>query len=248
MAHVVARRCAIDRIRRDQSRAGKEADAAWLLDNDVPEPTSSVVREDLLRLVFTCCHPSLSLEAQVALSLRTLGGLSTADVARALVVPEAAMAKRLTRAKQKIRQARIPYRVPPDDELPARLSGVLSTVYLVFNEDYASGAGENAMCAPLIDESVRFGRLLHDLMPDEASVSGLLALMLSQDSRRGARAGADGAVVLLVDQDRALWDRDAIREGVEPTGPICRAGSDRGVPCASTDLRADRMGCRSLVV
>lgn len=227
---VVARRCAIDHIRRDVSRAGKEADAVWLLDNDVPEPTSSVVRDDLLRLVFTCCHPSLSLEAQVALSLRTLGGLSTADVARALMVPEATMAKRLTRAKQKIRQARIPYRVPPDDELPARLPGVLSTAYLMFNEGYASGAGESAMRASLIDASVRLGRLLHDLMPDEASVSGLLALMLLQDSRRAARIAADGSVVLLVDQDRTLWNHEAIREGVELVGEALRRTPDRPDP------------------
>ncbi len=227
---VVARRCAIDRIRRDASRTSKEADAVWLLENEAPEPASSVVRDDLLRLVFTCCHPSLSLEAQVALSLRTLGGLSTADVARALMVPEATMSKRITRAKQKIRQARIPYRVPSDDELPARLSGVLSTVYLMFNEGYASGAGEFAMKETLIDEAIRLGRLLRDLMPDEASVSGLLALMLLQDSRRRARVGADGSVVLLSDQDRSLWDGDAIREGVELVGAALRRTPDAADP------------------
>lgn len=227
---VVARRCAIDGIRRDVSRATKEADAVWLLENDAPEPVESVVRDDLLRLVFTCCHPSLSLDAQVSLSLRTLGGLSTADVARALMVPEATMSKRLTRAKQKIRQARIPYRVPPDEELPARLAGVLSTVYLIFNEGYASGSGEHAMRATLIDESVRLGRLLHDLMPDEASVSGLLALMLLQDSRRAARVADDGSVVLLSDQDRAAWDHRAIREGVELVGDALRRTPDRADP------------------
>lgn len=227
---VVARRCAIDRIRRDVSRATKEADAVWLLENSAPEPVESVVRDDLLRLVFTCCHPSLSLEAQVSLSLRTLGGLSTADVARALMVPEATMSKRLTRAKQKIRQARIPYRIPADDELPARLAGVLSTVYLMFNEGYASGSGEHAMRGTLIDESIRLGRLLHDLMPDEAAVSGLLALMLLQDSRRLARVAADGSVVLLSGQDRTLWDGAAIREGVELVGEALRRTPDHADP------------------
>jgi RNA polymerase sigma-70 factor (ECF subfamily) len=227
---VVARRCAIDGIRRDISRSTKEADAVWLLENEAPEPVESVVRDDLLRLVFTCCHPSLSLEAQVSLSLRTLGGLSTADVARALMVPEATMSKRLTRAKQKIRQARIPYRVPSDDELPARLAGVLSTVYLIFNEGYASGTGEHAMRSTLIDEAVRLGRLLHGLMPDEASVSGLLALMILQDSRRAARVADDGAVIRLADQDRGLWDREAIREGVELVGEALRRTPDRADP------------------
>ena len=226
---VVARRCAVDRIRRDASRLSKEVAAVSLLDDDAPEPVASVVRDDLLRLVFTCCHPSLAVDAQVALSLRTLGGLTTAEVARALMVPEATMAKRLTRAKQKIRQARIPYRVPSDEELPARLAGVLSTVYLMFNEGYAAGSGETAVRGSLIDESVRLGRLLHSLMPDEASVSGLLALMLLQDSRRTARVARDGSVLLLSEQDRELWD-----EGIDPRG---RRARRRG---ASTDPRPSR--------
>lgn len=223
---VVARRCAVDRIRRDASRLSKEVAAVSLLDDDAPEPVASVVRDDLLRLVFTCCHPSLAVDAQVALSLRTLGGLTTAEVARALMVPEATMAKRLTRAKQKIRQARIPYRVPSDEELPARLAGVLSTVYLMFNEGYAAGSGETAVRGPLIDESVRLGRLLHSLMPDEASVSGLLALMLLQDSRRPARVARDGSVLLLSEQDRGLWDEGMIREGVELVGEALRRTPD----------------------
>jgi len=227
---VVARRCAVDRIRREVSRTTKEADAVWLLENDAPEPVESVVRDDLLRLVFTCCHPSLSLETQVSLSLRTLGGLSTAEVARALVVSEATMSKRLTRAKQKIRQAGIPYRVPSADELPARLAGVLSTVYLMFNEGYAPGAGEHATRSTLVDESIRLGRLLRELMPDEASVAGLLALMLLQDSRRLARVAADGSVVLLSDQDRATWNQSAIREGVELVGGALRRTPDRADP------------------
>ncbi len=192
---VAARRCAIDRVRREAVRDEKEGQAVWLLDTEPAEPSESVVRDDLLRLVFTCCHPTLSLEAQVALSLRTLGGLSTAEVARALLVPEATMAKRLTRAKQKIRQAQIPYRVPPDAELPGRLQGVLSTVYLIFNEGYATSSGTDAVRQPLVDEALRLGRLLHDLMPDEASVTGLLALMLLQDSRRDTRTGPDGVAV-----------------------------------------------------
>lgn len=227
---VVARRCAIDRIRRDVARGGKEADAVWLLDNEAPEPVASVVRDDLLRLVFTCCHPSLALEAQVALSLRTLGGLTTPEVARALIVPEATMAKRLTRAKQKIRQARIPYRVPSDDELPQRLAGVLATVYLIFNEGYAAGSGEQAVRTPLVDEALRLGRLLHELMPDEASVSGLLALMLIHDSRRSARVSADGVAVPLAEQDRSRWDRQAAREGIELVGEALRRTPDHADP------------------
>ena len=163
---VVARRCAIDRIRRDVARDHKEGEAMGLQDDDPPAPVDSVVRDDLLRLVFICCHPTLSHEAQIALSLRTLGGLSTPEVARSLLVPEATMAKRLTRAKQKIRQAHIPYRVPSDAELPARLSGVLATVYLVFNEGYAAGSGDGPVRVSLVDESIRLGELLHELMPD----------------------------------------------------------------------------------
>jgi RNA polymerase sigma factor (sigma-70 family) len=240
---VVARRCAIDRIRRDVARGGKEADAVWLLDNEAPEPVASVVRDDLLRLVFTCCHASLSLEAQVALSLRTLGGLTTPEVARALMVPEATMAKRLTRAKQKIRQARIPYRVPSDDELPQRLAGVLATVYLMFNEGYAAGSGEQAVRTPLVDEAVRLGRLLNELMPDEASVSGLLALMLIHDSRRAARVSAVGVAVPLAEQDRSLWDRQAAREGIELVGEALRRTPDHADPYV---VQAAIAGCHAL--
>jgi RNA polymerase sigma-70 factor (ECF subfamily) len=227
---VVARRCAIDRIRRDSSRGVKEAEAMWLLENEPPQPVESVVRDDLLRLVFTCCHPSLSIDAQVALSLRTLGGLSTVEVARALLVPEATMAKRLTRAKQKIRQAHIPYRVPSDDELPSRLTGVLSTIYLIFNEGYAAGSGSAAVRDPLVDESIRLGELLHDLMPDEASVTGLLALMLLHDSRRGARSLADGSIVALAEQDRTQWSDPQIRRGVELVGEAFKRTPDRPDP------------------
>lgn len=215
---VTARRCAIDRVRRESARTAKEADAMWLHEYEPSEPVDSVVRDDMLRLVFTCCHPSLSPEAQAALSLHTLGGLTTAQVARALLVSEATMAKRLTRAKQKIKQAGIPYRVPSDVELPDRLQGVLATVYLIFNEGYAPSTGEAVVNNALADEAIRLGSLLRGVMPDEGAVAGLLALMVLQDSRRRARVDAAGDVVLLRYQDRSLWSRDQIRTGVELVG------------------------------
>ncbi|MDQ7809891.1 sigma factor [Amycolatopsis sp. A133] len=205
---VAARRRAVDVVRREAKRLGKEADAMPAVD-PYPDPLS--VRDDLLRLVFTCCHPALSLDAQVALALRTLGGLSTAEVARALLLPEATMAKRLTRAKQKIAQARIPYRVPSAEELPSRLAGVASTVYLIFNEGYTGRE-------PLLVEGVRLARLLVSLMPDEPTALGLLALVLLQDARRPARFLPDGSPVLLAAQNRASWDAALIKEGVELVG------------------------------
>ena len=219
---VVARRCAIDRVRRESSRTGKEAEAVWLLDTEPDQPPDSVVRDDLLRLVFTCCHPTLSREAQVALSLRTIGGLSTSDVARALLVPEATMAKRLTRAKQKISRARIPYRVPSDHELPARLASVLTTLYLIFNEGYAASSSPDLVRAHLVDEALRLTGLLHDLMPDEPSVAGLRALELLQDSRRATRVDEAGNAIRLRDQDRSQWDHERIREGVLHLGDALR--------------------------
>jgi RNA polymerase sigma factor (sigma-70 family) len=223
---VTARRCAVDRIRREARRTDKEASAMALFD-DGDDPPESVVRDDLLRLVFTCCHPSLSLDARVALSLKTLGGLTTAEVAGALLVPEATMAKRLTRTKQKIAQAHIPYRVPPDAELPDRLPAVLATVYLIFNEGYAASSGDLAVRSHLVDEAIRLARLLCELMPDEASVIGLLALVLLQDSRRSARVDKDGALVLLADQDRSLWDHENIVEGVRLVGKALQRSPDR---------------------
>jgi len=211
---VVARRCAIDRVRRESARTGKEAESMWLLDPEPEPPTESVVRDDLLRLVFTCCHPTLSRDAQVALSLRTLGGLSTPEVARALMVPEATMAKRLTRAKQKIQQAHIPYRVPADHELPDRLSSVLTTLYLIFNEGYAATSSPDLMRSHLVDEALRLTELLHHLMPDEPSVIGLRALELLQDSRRATRVDETGTAMRLRDQDRSRWNHDQIRHGV----------------------------------
>ncbi|MFR9778224.1 RNA polymerase sigma factor [Micromonospora sp. MS34] len=222
---VVARRRAVDLIRREANRAGKEAAAVGLLD-PVPEPPE-VIRDDLLRLVFTCCHPALSLDAQVALALRTLGGLSTAEVARALLLPEATLAKRLTRAKLKITRARIPYRVPAAEELPGRLTGVAATVYLIFNEGYASGAGADLVRAALADEALRLARLLAELMPDEPTVLGLHALLLLQNSRRAARTGPDGRLLLLPEQDRTRWDREAITAGVELVGRALRRTPDR---------------------
>ena len=213
---VAAKRQAVDVVRREAKRDGKEAGAMPFVD---PFPDPEVVPDDLLRLVFTCCHPALSLDAQVALSLRTLGGLSTAEVARGLLVPEATMAKRLTRAKQKITQARIPYRVPAAEELPARLAGVATTVYLIFNEGYAS---DDVVRTPLIAEAVRLARLLVELMPDEPTALGLLALLLLQDARRPTRVGSDGLPILLADQDRSRWDDELIEEGVTLVGVALR--------------------------
>jgi RNA polymerase sigma factor (sigma-70 family) len=225
---VTAKRRAIDLVRREAQRAGKEVEAVPLLD-PTAEP-AEVVRDDLLRLIFTCCHPALSAEAQVALSLRTLGGLSTAQVARGLLVPEATMAKRLTRAKQKITQARIPYRVPAAEELPGRLAAVAATIYLIFNEGYAAGAGADLVRVALTDEAVRLARLLAELMPDEPTVLGLLALLLLHDARRAARLDDQGRQVLLPDQDRSRWDAEAIKEGVELVGAALRRTPDRPDP------------------
>ena len=225
-----ARRRAIDRIRREARRTEKETEAVRMLEREPPEPTDSVVHDDLLRLVFTCCHPALSPDAQVALSLRTLCGLSTPEVARALLVSEATMAKRLTRARQKISTAGIPFRVPRDHELPDRLAAVATTVYLVFNEGYAATAGDDALRMELAEEAIRLGRLLLDLLPGEPRLQGLLALMLLQHARRDARVDADGALVLLADQDRTTWDRDAIGQGVVLVGEGLRRTPDRPDP------------------
>ncbi|MFE1313776.1 RNA polymerase sigma factor [Streptomyces sp. NPDC058755] len=200
-----ARNRAVDRLRRESSRDARHAEAVRLYAPDAP-PEEGPVRDDRLRLIFTCCHPALALQSRVALTLRLLGGLSTAQIARAFLVPEPTLAQRLVRAKAKIRDAGIPYRVPRDADLPDRLGGVLAVVYLIFNEGYT---GDPALCA----EAVRLGRLLAELMPDEPEVTGLLALMLLIEARRPARQDADGALVPLPEQDRARWDRALIAEG-----------------------------------
>ncbi|MFI2285104.1 RNA polymerase sigma factor [Nocardia beijingensis] len=208
-----ARNRAIDRLRREASRADRHAQAALLHAEDEPEQPVSAVRDDRLRLIFTCCHPALARQAQVALTLRLLGGLGTAEIARAFLVPEKTMAQRLVRAKGKIRDARIPYRVPTDAELPARLRAVLAVVYLIFTEGHTASSGTRLVRADLCAEAIRLGRLLAELMPDEPEVTGLLALMLLSESRRVARTGGDGSLVPLAEQDRGRWDRSLIAEG-----------------------------------
>jgi RNA polymerase sigma-70 factor (ECF subfamily) len=207
-----ARNRAIDRLRREASRDDRHAQAALLHARGEP-PEEGPVRDDRLRLIFTCCHPALGPDVQVALTLRLLGGLTTAEIARAFLVSEPAMAQRLVRAKGKIRDARIPYRIPGEADLPGRLRAVLAVVYLVFNEGYAASSGDRLVREDLCGEAIRLGRQLAQLMPDEPEVMGLLALMLLVESRRPTRTTPDGDLVLLADQDRGLWDRDLIAEG-----------------------------------
>ncbi|GAA2740514.1 RNA polymerase sigma factor [Terrabacter aerolatus] len=224
-----ATRKAIDRFRRESQRDARHQ-AALMIQDDTPAEVLGPVEDDRLRLVFTCCHPALSMEARVALTLRLLGGLTVGEIARAFFVQESTMAQRITRAKAKIAAAHIPYRVPSAADLRERVTGVLAVVYLVFNEGYLAGEGDDAVRVDLTDEAIRLGRLLRSLLPDDGEVTGLLALMLLTDARRAARVSRTGELVTLEEQDRSAWDRALVAEGralVDERLRVVAAGGER---------------------
>lgn len=222
-----ARNKAIDRFRRDANFAVKRAELVILAEleaSTMPDETDESIEDERLRLIFTCCHPALADQTRVALTLRTIGGLTTPEIARAFLVPEATMAQRLVRAKRKIKAAGIPYRIPPPHLWPERMVSVLSVIYFIFNEGYAATSGDQPTRAGLSEEAIRMGRVLVDLVPGENEAAGLLALMLLHDSRRAARADAAGNLVTLEHQDRSLWRRDQIAAGQE----LARRTAGRG--------------------
>jgi RNA polymerase sigma-70 factor (ECF subfamily) len=213
-----ARRKLIDYVRREQTRRNHEGQLLYEYESRscaIDEEMSRPFEDDRLSLIFTCCHPALNLQAQVALTLRTLGGLTTAEIARAFLVPEATLAQRLVRAQRKIQQARIPYQVPSPASLPERLTAVQAVLYLIFNEGYSASSGDNLIRRELCAEAIRLARTLVELMPDNPESLALLALMLLHDSRRDARSSPDGQLVTLEEQDRSLWRRDQIAEGIQ---------------------------------
>ncbi|MFB9237993.1 RNA polymerase sigma factor [Plantactinospora siamensis] len=232
-----ATRKAIDWLRRESQRDAKHQAARMVYDDTPAEPTGPV-EDDRLRLVFTCCHPALALEARVALTLRLLGGLTVAEIARAFLVQESAMARRITRAKAKIKAANIPYRVPSVDDIRERRAGVLAVVYLIFNEGYLASEGDDPVRADLTEEAIRLGRLLRTLLPDDGEVAGLLALMLLIDARRTARVSRTGELVTLDEQDRGAWDRALIAEGAALVRERIRAVATGGDPPGRYQLQA----------
>ena len=225
-----AKRRAVDRLRRETKRDGKQhAALAWAADGQ-QEAGMSAIEDDRLRLVFTCCHPALAADAQVALTLRLIGGLGVPEIARAFLVSEPAMAQRLVRAKRKIRSAAIPYQVPPDAVLPDRIPQVLAVIYLIFTEGYSASAGDDLIRSDLCAEAIRLGRLLAELMPGEPEVDGLLALMLLHHARAPARLDPAGDLVLLAEQDRSRWHRGQIAEGVALLDDALRRSRQLGAP------------------